>query len=244
MSSYLPSFSSLRWTSSLQTRSTACQDAPLSSLPATERNALDTLISKSQDILSPSSEKLPACDPWRCLHTSNEELRDEILIRLLRCNNLSIEKSLKQLCATLEYRATSAVAQLPVEKMQGRSTGIPVALLETKSKDKGTRLFYTAAADYIKKDVDHKIQEVGVAKMFEYMMYDSNGPQVKKAVVVVDFTGFGVRNVDLVATKNGVGIYTRHYPDMFHKILLINYPKLIYGGTFESCFEMRAYYTI
>lgn len=232
MSSYFPC---LKWPSlNLQTQTPSPdEDAPLSVLPANERVALDALISLAEPLLSSPPAALPSCDPWNGLH-DNTELRDHVLLRLLRFNGLSAEQAASQLRSTLSWRAKSRIAEQPCDTMRGMAAGIPLTLLEPVGEE-GARLFFVAAEQYVKKNADHDVQEVGVARMFEHMLYDVDGPRAKRCEVVVDLTGFSVKNVDLVSMKTGVSTYLDFYPDVFHKILLINYPKFLYGGTEMRC---------
>lgn len=228
MSSYLPS---LKWPSfNVQTQNTSPDDdAPLSALPANERAALDALILLVEPLLSSSLSALPSCDPWNQLR-DDAELRNHVLLRLLRFNGLSAERAACQLRSTLAWRAKSRIAEQPCGTMHGMAAGIPLSLLEPVGEG-GARLFFAAAEQYVKRDADRAVQEVGVARMFEYMLYDVDGPRAKRCNVVVDFTGFSVKNVDLIGMKTSVTTYLDYYPDVFHKILLINYPKFLYGGT-------------
>lgn len=235
MSSYFPTRTSLpsfKWPKSIHSQSHPLHDAPLDHLPSNERSALDSLISKSHHFFTQPPHPLPPSDPWATLHMSNPTERDEILLRLLRFNALSVERSLRQLRATLDWRAQYKIAEQPVTIMQGPRAGIPLVLLDAHGVN-GESLFFTSADRYVKRNVDHRIQSVAVAKMFDHMIYSLQGPRVKRGVVVVDFTGFSMKNVDIFGLKNGVSTYVAHYPDIFYRILMVNYPRFMYSGKFR-----------
>lgn len=152
-------------------------------------------------------------------------------MRFLRFNAGHVERAMKQLGSVLAWRAKVRIAAQPASAMRGMRAGIPVCVMDAVGHV-GQRLFFAAAERYVKREVDHVVQEVGVAKMFEYMLYDVDGPRIKGVDVVVDFTGFSAKNIDLYGLKIGVSTYLNYYPDVFHRILLINYPKFLYGGKF------------
>lgn len=226
MSSFLPS---LKWpTLGFESRGSPPEDAPPSSLPPAERLALDTLITLATPLITSPPHALPRSDPWTKLSV-DVGLRDRVLLRLLRFNSLSPARTLRQLRAILEWRATARIAEEPHDAMRGMAAGIPTTLLPPVGKG-GARLFFAPAEKYEKKGVQRAAQEVGVARMFEYMLYDVDGPQAERCAVVVDFTGFSAKNMDLAGIKTGVYTYINYYPDVFHAILLVNYPKFLYGG--------------
>lgn len=231
MSDYLPS---LKWPSALtfQTRATSpTEDAPLTALPECERTSLTQLTVQFTSALTAAS--LPSSDPWSSLNASqNSVLRDEILLRFLRFNSLQIDRTAKQLRSVLAWRAKSKISEQPVTVIRGMAAGIPVCIMDAVGRV-GQRLFFASAEKYVKQDVDRRIQEIAVAKMFEHMLYDVDGPQVTGVDVVVDFMGFSTKNIDIFGLKTGVSTYLNYYPDIFHRIFLINYPKFLYGGKFH-----------
>lgn len=113
--------------------------------------------------------------------------------------------------------------------MTGAAAGIPVLRLEGRGRD-GEVLLYSPARFYIKADVDHAAQEVAVKTLFENMMYMKNGPLALSSVMVLDFEAMSLRNVDLIATKNGIRVFADYYPELFKKILVINYPRWLHGS--------------
>lgn len=207
-------------------------DAPLSALPPHELEAFENLKAAAIPILQNAPKALPEKDPWTGMQEQEmQTLRDEMLLRFLRFNTLNVEKSLQQMRNALAWRAKSRIAELGTDAFHGMEAGIPVARIGDVTAD-GDGLFYAPAECYDKKRVDHKAQEVGIARMFEHMLYSGDGPKLRRGTVVVDFEGFSVRNVDLAGLRAGVTVYTSYYPDVFQKVLLINYPKFLYGGKF------------
>lgn len=94
----------------------------------------------------------------------------------------------------------------------------------------GETLFFGVAGSYDKRSVDRDVQKVAIDKMFDYILYDRDGPMASRCTVVVDFTDFGLSNVDLVGVKLGIVTYLSYFPDIFNCVLLVNYPRLLYGG--------------
>lgn len=227
MSSYL---SSVKWPTlsmpSILTRSAeeSLEDAPLNALPEPERKALNLVREKYGVVFEQKKELLPQKDRWRRLDGVQ---RDEMLLRFLRYNALHVENTVKQLEETLQWRGAKKIAEQSDDVLYGMDAGIPVAQLG-KVKENGDGLFFSLAEGYDKKGVNHKIQQVAAARMFERIVY-AEGVCVKRGTVVIDFSEFSVKNVDLYGLKNGVSTYVKHYPDVFHKILLINYPRFMYG---------------
>lgn len=206
-------------------------DAPLSKLPAHEREALAQLRAQTQSDVERAASTLPQEDVWRDLGDSqNATLRDEILLRFLRYNALSTDNAQRQVRSVLEWRAEHGIAAESPQVMYGVDAGIPVTRLSGPTPD-GDLLFFCAAEMYSRCDVDHAKQGVALARLFDLLLYDVDGPRAKRGSVVIDFTNMSARNVDLVGLRLGVLLYTSYYPDLFLKILFFNYPKFIYGGT-------------
>lgn len=206
------------------------EDAPLHSLPPEEATPLQQLKHSAVPLLQSPRSPLPIEDPWSSFsQEDNHTLRDEMLLRFLRYNALNPNKALKQLENVLDWRAKSQIGTTVPDVMHGLPAGVPIVQL-TDATEQGDALFFAAAEQYQKKAVDHKIQQVAVARLFEHMLYEKTGPRLKRGCVVVDFTGFGVRHVDMHGLHAGVVTYLSYYPDVFAKILLLNYPKLLYGS--------------
>lgn len=233
MSSY---FSSVKLPSlPVRSHTTAvATDEPVDRLPHHEREALSHLIALSTDAIVGAKGQLPECDVWRELNNGDHErLRDEILMRFLRYNVLSVEKAHRQILATLKWRTNSLVSTLSPNVMLGTEVCIPIAHLSTVPAT-GDVLLFSLGEAYERKQVNHPKQETGIAKLFEHLLYDASGPHAKRSSVVVDCTNLSVRNVDLIGLKKGIFLYTNYFPDVFYKILLINYPKFVYGGKLEQ----------
>lgn len=227
----LPSFSS--WTSRSSSAGTAT-DAPLDQLPEHESKPLSDLRERSFALLTASSANLPTCDVWAHLtESANAQLRDEVLLRFLRYNGLNVERAEGQLRQTVDWRRSSGIATVGVTRMHGHTVGLPILTLG-EPRSSGDMLFFSLAEAYVRRVVDHTQQQLGVAKMFDFLLYDTPGPHVRRASVVVDFTNLSMRNVDLAGLRAGIIIYMSYFPDVFHQILFINYPKFIYGGMSAS----------
>lgn len=227
MTAYLPS---MKWPSLRSQPALAATDFPLDKLPQHESEALATLRSTSTTMIEVAARTLPEIDGWRCLNDEDfATLRDEILLRFLRYNALSVEKSQEQFGKTLQWRSQGSVSTLPLEVMRGCDAGLPLCILYGPTES-GDMLFFSLAEAYIRKEIDHAKQAVAIGKMFDHLLYDKDGPRGKRGSIVIDFTNMSVKNVDLIGLRAGIMIYLNYFPDLFYKILFINYPKFIYGG--------------
>lgn len=217
----------MKW-GSASNRPTAT-DAKLAELPAHEKEALDNLRHACEGCINELCDKLPECDEWRHLaEESHHTLRDEILLRFLRYNVLNVEKARVQMEEALKWRRTSMVASLSEDVIRGFEVGIPIAQLTDKNKD-GEVLYVCISEGYMKQRVDHEKQKVGGGKMFDLILYDVKGPRADRGSIVIDFSNIGVSHIDLTALKNGVVLYLNYFPEVFNKIMFINYPRIIYG---------------
>ena len=226
MSTY---FSSVKWPS-LLTRSSSSAiptDAPLHALPDTELIPLNSLRQSFHKYIQTHKTSLPDCDLWRSFDELEDE-RDLTLLRLLRYNSLNVEKAEKQLESIFQWRASNRIAEVSEEAIHGPKVGIPVVKVGNVTEN-GSALIFSSAEGYCKKAVDHALQEVGVAKMFDQILYGQGEKRVKYCTVLIDFTNFSMKNIDLYGMKSGITTYLSYYPDIFDKIILIHYPKFIYG---------------
>lgn len=209
-------------------------DAKLTELPAHEARALDVLRSQVAQIFEKEHEKLGGNDGWRAFHSQDADdmtRRDEMLLRVLRYNLLNVSKASLQIKQTLEWRVTENVSMKSLDVLNGAIIGLPAAKM-CLSKKNDQLLVICIAEAYVRREVDHEKQFVGVAKLFDHFFYDEQGPLAKSVTAVVDFTNMSAKNVDLIGMKNGINIYMNHFPEVFHKIFLLNYPRFIHGGTF------------
>lgn len=220
MSSYLPS---LKWTTT-PSRPPIATDAPLSALPTHERAALAALDAELSGALQQLVEKLPCDDPWRHMHT-NDASRRHHLLRFLRFNSLDVAKASAHIQAMLRWRVESRPTLIPADCVHGLRAGMPVARLRAVGAG-GELLFFAAAARYVRKAAVGVEQLRATTRMFEDVVHaDGCG----RAAAVVDFSAFGARHVDVVGLKRGVSLYVDYYPEAFYKVLLVNYPKLLYA---------------
>lgn len=107
-------------------------------------------------------------------------------------------------------------------------------LMDGRGSD-GEVLLYSPVRFYVKGQVDHASQKTAVKTFFEHMVYMKEGPLALSSIAVLDFKGMSMKNVDLVATKNGIRVFVDYYPELFKKIFVINYPSWLHGSKF-SCF--------
>lgn len=122
----------------------------------------------------------------------------------------------------------------------GAAAGIPILQVDAVGTD-GEVLLYSPAKLYVKQEVDHPSQEIAIKTFFEQLLYAEGGPRGRSGVVVLDFQDMCMRNVDLVATKNGIRIFTDFYPDVFKKVLIVNYAKWLYGSKLQPIKSYSSY---
>lgn len=234
------SLSTLKWPSTGVPRLTAT-DASLGELPPHEEKALKQLVVATNSVITEHVSNLSKSDSWQRLNDrKHERLRNEILLRFLRYNSLSIDKARNQMLETMKWRAITNVGSLPNDVMYGKQAGIPLVQL-TEPTEQGSVLFFSAGEAYSRRDVDYSKQETGAAKMFDFILYDDNGPRARDCSIIVDFSNLCMNNIDVYATKTGVLLYLKYFPDIFQKIMLVNYPKLIYGvwRTIQPLLDVR-----
>lgn len=219
MSSFLPSL-----------RRSSCaplDDAPLAALPASESTALSKLEALvSKELFSSSSAVLHHNDPWLHLPATN---RRALSLRFLRFHCLSVDAALAQMLRVAAWRRDDRPWERPVKAMVGPAAGIPALRVGATGSD-GEALLYSPAKFYIKQEIDHAKQDVAIKTFFEQLLYAEGGPRCRAGVIVLDFQDMHMRNVDLLATKNGIRIFTDYYPEIFKKILVVNYAKWLYGS--------------
>lgn len=209
-----------KWSSST---SAAPEDAPLDALPAAERSGLAELSARFSSALA--SSDLGADDAWRHL-TARQT--DELCLRFLRLHNLQVDKADAQIRRVVAWRAAQQPATWRLKDVQGRHVGIPLAVLDARGLD-DELLIYAPVQWYVRSAVDHAAQETGVKALFEQLVYARDGRQARCGIMIVDFEALSYRNVDLVATKNGIGIFINYYPEVMKRILFVNFPKFMKG---------------
>lgn len=191
-----------------------------------ENENTSNFLTTASTTLSNPPVALTEGDPW-CDLTQDEQ--EALLKRILQFNNFDVERANKQLHSTLHWRSSSAISSKHVDLMYGLPAGIPISVVATHHDHV---LTVAIAEKYLKSMVDHSHQQLAVSRMLEYFVYDRDGPRTSKVTVVVDFTNFAFRHVDITGLKNGISIYMNHYPEVIHKVFLVNYPKFLYGGMF------------
>lgn len=205
-------------------------DEPLANLPEHEQTALTKLVELCNPMIAEEIVELPDCDQWKLLMDGqHEELKCEILLRFLRYNALSVDKAYTQMQAAIRWRVKTDVASLSNDVFGGTEVGIPIVQITPKPNDDGDVLYVSLGEAYVKREIVHPKQEIGVGKLFDYILYDVSGPMAKNGFIVLDFTNLSIQNIDLVSLKNGCLIFLNYFPDIFRKILLVNYHRVIYG---------------
>lgn len=234
MSSWIPA--SLKRSTTTATPPPPLEDAPLDALPASEVKPLATLEAKICDKVFSSPGLLHSSDPWRMLSPTH---RRSLFLRFLRYQTLNVDKAAAHIERVARWRAEERPWTLPASAMCGPRAGLPMLELGIRGMD-AEILMYGLAKHYVKAEVDHAAQQEAIKVMFEQLFYVPTGSLGRSGVLIVDFNELSMRNVDLVATKNGIRIFLNYYPEMFKKIMLINYPKWIYGSTYPLFSTMYA----
>eukprot|EP00177_Eucheuma_denticulatum_P006955 GFKZ01012648.1.p1 GENE.GFKZ01012648.1~~GFKZ01012648.1.p1 ORF type:complete len:288 (-),score=23.69 GFKZ01012648.1:139-1002(-) len=202
------------------------EDAPLSDLPASESEPLSSLYNRFvTEILPPSADILHANDPWSNLPTENAQC---ICLRFLRYHLLDAEAAFTHLVKVAHWRKTDQPWQHAPKTMRGLSAGLPVIQIAGRGTD-GEALVYSPGRHYMKSKVSHTQQATALKTFFETLLYSKDGPKALSCVVVFDFENMSMRNMDLIATKNGIRIFADFYPEAFKKILVVNYPRWLHG---------------
>lgn len=211
-------------------------DAELNDLPDYEARALEELRHEVLGLFGDDCEKLSENDGWQMFNAKKASAydvtkRDEMLLRVLRYNLLNVSKAGLQIRRTFEWRAIENVSMKPLDVLNGATIGLPAAKVTfCEKKDEIVVICITEA--YVRREVDHEKQTLGFTKLLDHFFYDKQGPRAKRVTAVADFTNLSAKNVDLIAMKNGISVYMNHFPDIFHKIFLMNYPRFIHGGKF------------
>lgn len=224
MSNWMPASFMRTFSTSAAAEPAPLEDAPLSALPACEEKALLALEAQLGDAVF-STAVLHDADPWRGLPDPHKR---GLLLRFLRYQALAVDKAAAHVTKVGKWRADTRPWALPVEALRGAEAGLPMLEVGVRGRD-GEVLMFGAARAYVKAEVVHARQEEAIMRMFEGVFYREDGPRGRAGVLVIDFYDLSYRNVDLVGTKNGIQLFLGYYPEMFRKILLINYPKWIYG---------------
>lgn len=231
MSSYLPSFR--------RAPSAPVDDAPLNSLPACELTPLKRLeAALHADIFAPTCTLLHPRDPWRALAPPN---RRALALRFLRFHLLQEAAALEHARRVAAWRAADRPWERPLKAMSGPAAGLPVLPLHPPGRN-GDVLVYSPARAYVRAQVNHAAQEEAVKTFFESLFYAQGAQKSLSAVVVLDFHGMSMSNVDLVGTKNGIRIFADFYPDVFSKVLVVNYARWLHGSKLSyPCIEPIAF---
>lgn len=218
----------------------AATDAELGALPAHEAGALEKLRGEVGGLFEARWDKLSSVDGWQAFReggTAGSSELDEMLLRVLRYNLLNVARASVQVGRTLEWRCVDRVCAKSLDVLDGASVGLPTA--PVRFCKRGRELLVVCISEaYVRRDVDHQKQSVGIAKIFDHLFYDRDGPLAKKVTAVVDFTNMSTKNVDLVGMRNGINVYMSHFPEIFHRVFLLNYPRFIHGGKLWHDFEM------
>lgn len=202
------------------------EDAPLSDLPNSESEPLSSLYNRFvTEILPPKASILHANDPWSNLPSKNAQC---ICLRFLRYHLLNAEAAFTHLAKVAQWRTTDQPWQRAPKTMRGLSAGLPVIQVAGYGND-GEALVYSPGRHYMKSKVNHALQATALKTFFETLLYSKDGPKALSCVAVFDFENMSMRNMDLIATKNGIRVFADFYPEAFKKILVVNYPRWLHG---------------
>lgn len=212
--------------SSLKRVSPPVDDAPLGSLPECEATVLKTLDGRLSLLFDAAQSTLHESDPWRTLP---ENLRLCLLLRFLRYHLLNVDKAQEHIMRVAKWRLTECPWEKSLSCVKGKQNGIPILEADIRGKNNEI-LIYLPAKRYVKAEVDHHAQELAIQTFFEHCAYAEDGYRASCAVLLFDFTDMLMKNVDLTASRYAIKIFLDYYPEAFHRIFLVNYPKWLYGS--------------
>lgn len=204
-------------------------DQPITNLPASEEAAIATLSSRltifTTKILHPT-------DPWLSLAYAEQK---RLLLRFLRFHLLNVPKAENHILRVCCWRTSTRPWTLPLRVLRGRAVGLPLCHPSGRGREKEV-LIFLPASQYVRADVDHAKQQVAVKAFFEFCAYADDGLRASAAVLLIDFGDLQMRNVDLASARYSIKLFMDYYPEVFCKILFINYPKWFYGSKFYIFF--------
>ncbi|CAN8068141.1 unnamed protein product [Agarophyton chilense] len=201
------------------------EDAPLEALPESEASALTALQARTKHTFSSPHNNLHPEDPWRTL-TQNQV--DLLLLRFLRYNLLQVESSFTHVCKVAAWRTDECPWNFGLELLQNRKAGVPILSDVIRGRDDEVLLFIPCR-HYDKSIIDRKLQTTAIKAFFESYLYATGGLKASSAVMLVDFSGLHLKQVDLTALKNSINIFLSYYPEVLQKVILVNYPRWIHG---------------
>lgn len=115
--------------------------------------------------------------------------------------------------------------------LEGAAAGLPLMTPHARGH-RNEILIFLAAGDYEKAAVDHSKQETAITTFFEHCAYTRDGKRASAGVMLVDFSGLLMKNVDLVTARYAIRVFMDYYPEVLSKILFINFPRWIHGSKF------------
>lgn len=221
-------FSSLSLTSS--STATPIIDAPLNNLPPKEAKAITDLETRLSSLFKSSSNSicgssLHADDPWLSLPTMN---RHYLLLRFARYHLLNVKNAEDHIRRVASWRSSSQPWTLGLEVVKQPQAGLPIHITSARGSD-GEVLAYFPARVLVRAEVDHAVQQSAIEAFFEHCLYAQDGPQGASGVLIVDFANLAMKNVDIIAGRNGIRIFLECYPEAFKRIIIFNCPKWIHG---------------
>lgn len=227
-----PLFSSF-WSRSPDTSSSASSsvDSGVDGITSAERAALTELQTAIANERTALASSLGDTDGLGVALRDGDRVLEDALLRLLRYNGCAVTRAHAQLKATVAWRVRSSISKIPAHAMRGRAAGIPIAVVPVQGRHRVT-LSYTGARHYCRRDVDSKKHARAVARLFDELLYVSDGALSTGTVGVVDFDALSLSNVDIVTTRADVALFLGHYPEAFARLLFVSYPRFVYHCTF------------
>ena len=166
-----------------------------------------------------------------------DQFLDHTLMRLLRHHALNVSRAERHLHRIIEWRASSKIAEVLPEVRCAPGCGLPVVeIAVSPDSDANTAggggnslLCFSAGDQYLKSSLVREVQIPAIDKMFDYVAFDPCGPQAQRCTIVVDFHGFSTKNIDMNGMRIGIAAYLNYFPDVLTRVLLVNYPTIVYG---------------
>ena len=203
-------------------------DAPVESLPEIEATPLSKFQQQTEHLFSQSDQTIDPEDPWRSLSSSHRSL---VLLRFLRYHLLDIPNATEHFLRVINWRKNKKPWNFPTSTMDGGPSGCPIIFIKGHGRH-DEMILYVAASMYDKSLVDHNVQQDAMITMFEHCAYAADGRLASAGILLLDLGDMMLKNVDLTAMRNGINLFFEYYPEVFSRIILINYPRWTHSSKF------------
>lgn len=77
----------------------------------------------------------------------------------------------------------------------------------------------------MRSEVDRTDLDDAVVALLEHCLYARSGPRASAVVLIIDYGGVGLRNVDLGARWRELHILKTYYPDAIGQLVMVNHPR-------------------